>query len=84
MYSPTFSCKPIDFHLCQTIVSDAAYVPSSSQEKEEQEQEGEEEPEVLDRFLDPRSKTTFAFDHTSLVRPCQSLHCPYVLSRRSL
>ena len=44
----------------QSIVSDAARVPGSG--------EGEDGESSQDRYWDPRSRTSFRFDHLSLVR----------------
>ena len=44
----------------QSIVSDAARIPGSG--------EGEDGESSQDRYWDPRSRTSFRFDHLSLVR----------------
>ncbi|KAI0700035.1 F-actin-capping protein subunit alpha [Cerioporus squamosus] len=53
-----FTTADVPGHQHQSIVSDAARIPSSSEEAD-----GEAS---LDRYWDPRSRTSFRFDHLSL------------------
>lgn len=59
---PVFSCLEPNAHQLQSIISKIALIGSSS--------DGEDTSE---RFLDPRSNTTFKFDHLSLVRDVSCL-----------
>ncbi|KAI0669191.1 F-actin capping protein alpha subunit [Trametes maxima] len=53
-----FITADVPGHQHQSIVSDAARIPSSS--------ESEDDEQSQDRFWDPRSRTSFRFDHLSL------------------
>ncbi|KAI0789633.1 F-actin-capping protein subunit alpha [Abortiporus biennis] len=63
-----FITAEVPGHQHQCIVSEAALVPkqSSTEEGAEGEAEQEQENDDIDRFWDPRSRTSFRFDHLNL------------------